>query len=489
MSLSYNFLQRSTGSIKSIVSRNCSGRVNMSLSSQTCRVAALQVTCSNDKAANLAMCSSMVRQAAGDGARVIFLPEAFDFIAGGSDETRLLAESVEGATIASYRQLARELGVWLSLGGFHERVGDRLFNTHLVVTGEGDVSATYRKTHLFDTSNMRESDYISPGSNLPPVVLTPAGRLSPMICYDLRFPEISLIARSGPDGAQLLSYPSAFLPSTGEAHWLPLIKARAIETQCYVVAATQAGKHPGSKRASHGQAVIVDPWGHVMAEAPAACFDTNSNCQDQQLQQVITADIDLQLLDKVRADMPVANHRRHDLYLAPRSLPCMAPSTATEQQHFTFGPKQISGDLVFMDSALSYAFVNRRCVVPGHVLVAPRCSQLEIPARLQQLSPAQLCDLFCLAQLVQRLVERVFEAGSSTVCVQDGRHAGQTVPHVHIHVLPRREGDFAFNDDVYRRLHEHDREEKDQEDKWRDPEEMRRECQMLRDVLANWSDG
>ncbi|XP_028565307.2 deaminated glutathione amidase isoform X2 [Podarcis muralis] len=271
-------------------------------------IAVCQMTSTPDKAHNWASCSQLVREAAQRGACVVFLPEAFDFIGSSVEEALSLAEPLEGDHLQRYVGLARECGVWLSLGGFHERGSDwestgRIYNCHLLLDSKGTLVAAYRKTHLFDVEmegrvSLKESAFTNPGSKIVAPVETPAGKVGLAICYDLRFPEISIaLAR---EGAEILTYPSAFTVTTGSAHWEVLLRARAVETQCYVVAAAQTGKHHAS-RSSYGHAMVVDPWGSVVAqcqEGPGVCY----------------AEIDLGYLHRIRQEMPVFSHRRADLY-------------------------------------------------------------------------------------------------------------------------------------------------------------------------------
>lgn len=271
-------------------------------------IAVCQLTSTPDKEQNFASCSQLIQEAAQRGACVIFLPEAFDFIGSNTQETLSLAENLEGAQIQRYAGLARECGVWLSLGGFHERGEDwastqRIYNCHLLLDPTGHIVATYRKTHLCDVElegrvSMKESKFTNPGPEIVPPVSTPAGKVGLAICYDLRFPEISLALTQ--EGAEILTYPSAFTVTTGSAHWEVLLRARAIETQCYVVAAAQTGKNH-ERRTSYGHAMVVDPWGSVIAqcqEGPGLCY----------------AEIDLGYLRRIRQEMPVCTHRRADLY-------------------------------------------------------------------------------------------------------------------------------------------------------------------------------
>ncbi|XP_070586400.1 deaminated glutathione amidase isoform X1 [Erythrolamprus reginae] len=285
-------------------------------------VAVCQVTSTPDREHNWTACSQLVREATRRDACVVFLPEAFDFIGSCTEETLALAEPLEGEYLQRYVHLARECGVWLSLGGFHERGKDwestqRIYNCHLLLDPKdpsfvffpwarlvlGSVAAAYRKIHLFDVElegkvSLKESAFTNPGPEMVPPVSTPAGKVGLGICYDLRFPEMSLALAQA--GAEILTYPSAFTVTTGAAHWEVLLRARAIETQCYVVAAAQTGQHH-PRRTSFGHSMVVDPWGSIVAqcqEGPGLCF----------------AEIDLGYLHRLRQEMPVFAHRQPRLY-------------------------------------------------------------------------------------------------------------------------------------------------------------------------------
>ncbi|KAM8817790.1 deaminated glutathione amidase isoform 3-T3 [Rhynchonycteris naso] len=190
-------------------------------------VAVCQVTSTPDKQQNFKACAELVREAARLGACLAFLPEAFDFIARDPAETLHLSEPLGGNLLGEYAQLARECGLWLSLGGFHERGQDweqtqKIYNCHVLLNNKGSVVATYRKTHLCDVEipgqgPMRESNTTLPGPSLESPVSTPAGKVGLAICYDMRFPELSLALAQA--GAEILTYPSAFGSVTGPAHW------------------------------------------------------------------------------------------------------------------------------------------------------------------------------------------------------------------------------------------------------------------------------
>lgn len=238
----------------------------------TLDVAVVQLNSQDDLEQNLAQCRKLTEQAALRGARLVVLPENFAFFS--ADASRLgVAESLAGPPgpiRQSLCELAREFGVSVVGGGFPELSDDpaRPYNTLLVVAPSGDILARYRKIHLFDVdladgTSLRESRATQAGSE--PVVVEVAGfQLGLSICYDLRFPE--LYRALGECGAEVLLVPSAFTLHTGKDHWHVLLRARAIESQCWVLAAAQWGRHPGG-RTTYGHSLVVDPWGTVVAEA------------------------------------------------------------------------------------------------------------------------------------------------------------------------------------------------------------------------------
>ncbi|XP_077961729.1 deaminated glutathione amidase isoform X1 [Gasterosteus aculeatus] len=268
--------------------------------------AVCQLTVTSDKEANFSACERLVEKAKERGACMVFLPENFDYIGSSPEETLSLCESLTGETVSRYTRLARKLGVWLSLGGFHERGHDwesdrRIYNTHVIIDDKGGVVSVYRKSHLFDVElpekgvSLKESAFTLPGPSLVPPVQTPIGKVGLATCYDLRFPELSLALRRR--GAEVLTFPSAFTVATGAAHWEVLLRARAIENQCFVLAAAQVGRH-NEKRRSYGHALAVDPWGEVLAD-----------CGGEE-PGVALVEIDLEKVAGTRRNMPVQRHRR-----------------------------------------------------------------------------------------------------------------------------------------------------------------------------------
>uniref|UniRef100_A0A3B4AFV2 Deaminated glutathione amidase n=1 Tax=Periophthalmus magnuspinnatus TaxID=409849 RepID=A0A3B4AFV2_9GOBI len=282
------------------------------MSSSPLPVAAVcQMTATPDKEANFFVCKNLVEEAKQRGASMVFLPEGFDYIGSNQEETLSLSESLGEETVSRFTDMARKLEVWLSLGGFHERgpnwkTDRRIYNSHIIINDKGDIVTVYRKAHLFDVEllekgvSLKESASTIPGPSLIAPVQTPIGKVGLGICYDLRFPELSLALQR--QGAEILTYPSAFTVATGIAHWEILLRARAIETQCFVLAAAQVGPHH-SKRSSYGHALAVDPWGEVLGD-----------CGGEQ-PGLIMVEINLEKLENTRKNMPVQEHRRNtDFY-------------------------------------------------------------------------------------------------------------------------------------------------------------------------------
>ncbi len=263
--------------------------------------AVCQMSSGPDRQENLAAAVDLVEEAAGLGARLVCLPENFEQMASG-EEKRARAEPIEGPSISALRAVAAARRLTLVCGSFAEAAGaGRIHNTSVLVGPDGAILAVYRKIHLFDVdladgARYRESEWVAPGGEAV-VADTALGRVGLSICYDLRFPE--LYRRLSAAGAQILAVPSAFTLATGRDHWEVLLRARAIENQCYVVAAAQVGEHPGH-RVTYGRSMIVDPWGTVLC----CCPDGPG---------VAIAEIDREREARVRASLPALTHRRLDV--------------------------------------------------------------------------------------------------------------------------------------------------------------------------------
>jgi len=262
-------------------------------------VAAVQMTSTEDVEKNVHAAEAAVREAVSAGADLVALPENFAYLR--KEGARVTFKvSLDGELLGGMRSLARGLRRHILLGSVPEAIprSRRIHNTSVLIGPRGDLLAIYRKIHLFDIAirggvELRESKTVAPGEECV-VAATVLGRLGLSICYDLRFPE--LYRRLVSAGAQVLFVPAAFTSYTGPHHWLPLLRARAIENQCWVVAPAQVGRHSADRR-SHGETVIIDPWGAVVARKARG-------------RGVVTAEIDLTHVDRVRRGLPCLEHIR-----------------------------------------------------------------------------------------------------------------------------------------------------------------------------------
>ena len=261
--------------------------------------AAVQMNSSLDKRANMQRAEALVREAAAQGASLVALPEMFNCLGPFADVVRQ-AESIPGPTSEALGRLAAELNINLLAGSICER-GDQdntSHNTSLLFSPDGEMVARYRKIHLFDVNlpgrvMVQESQWIAPGDEVVTAV-TSLGRLGMSICYDLRFPE--LYRQFAEAAVDVLFVPAAFTKTTGRDHWEVLLRARAIENQAFVIAPNQCGRHTDDL-VSYGHSMIIDAWGTVLARA------AEEEC-------VITAEIDLDEMRNVRAQLPALRHRR-----------------------------------------------------------------------------------------------------------------------------------------------------------------------------------
>jgi nitrilase len=265
-------------------------------------VAAIQMTSAADIAGNLAEAGRLLGEARARGSQVAVLPENFAFMGISESDKFAIAEVDDLGPIQEFvASTARELGMWIVAGTIPLRIDDepRLAAASLVFDDQGRRAARYDKIHLFDVEipgrdeRYQESSSVRPGDE-PVCVDTPAGRLGLAVCYDLRFPE--LFRRLLGMGAQWFCLPSAFTAPTGRAHWETLLRARAIENLCHVVAPAQSGFHRNG-RETYGDSMIVDCWGRVLARLPRGTG-------------VVVANIDLVRQREVRQNFPSVSHRR-----------------------------------------------------------------------------------------------------------------------------------------------------------------------------------
>jgi deaminated glutathione amidase len=268
------------------------------------KVAAIQMTSGHVLADNLAAAGRLLREAKDGGAEIACLPENFAYIGLKDADKLAVAEAPGQGPIQEFLvATARSLGIWILAGTFPMRGEDshRVLNASLLFDAAGKLTARYDKIHLFDVSvpgrneDYRESANVAPGS-LAVVADTPAGKLGMSVCYDMRFPELyrDLVGR----GAVWLAMPAAFTVPTGQAHWETLLRARAIENLCYVVAPAQWGIHP-SGRQTYGDMMIVDYWGKILTRLGSGVG-------------VVVAEFDLVKQAQTRRDFPALDNRRFD---------------------------------------------------------------------------------------------------------------------------------------------------------------------------------
>ncbi len=270
------------------------------MSASAFKAALIQTTSGNDVSGNIETVSAAVREARGAGAEFILTPETVSLM---EQRSELLFERVfeedEDPALKAFRELAAELGVWLLLGSLIIKTGgDKLANRSFLLDSAGAIAARYDKIHLFDVDlpggeSYRESRNFVPG-DAAATAETPWGRLGMSVCYDLRFAALYRgLARAG---AAILTVPAAFTRTTGQAHWHVLLRARAIETGCYVLAPAQCGTHADG-RETFGHSLAVDPWGEVLAdggEAPG----------------ITLAEIDPAKVEEARGRIPSLQHGR-----------------------------------------------------------------------------------------------------------------------------------------------------------------------------------
>lgn len=270
------------------------------------RAALLQLSSSDDPAANLATTTALVEQAVAGGAGFVLTPEVTNCVSASRTHQRaVLQHEDEDITLAALRDLAARHGIWLSIGSLAlktENPDGRFANRSFLIGPAGEIKARYDKIHMFDVQvsereTYRESAGFRPGTRAV-LAETPFARLGLSICYDVRFPRLyRALAQAG---AEVLLVPAAFSPVTGAAHWQPLLRARAIENGAWVLAAAQCGQHAaqrGKQRATYGHSLAVAPWGEVMAEGG-------------ETPEVLFVDLSREAVDKARERVPSLSHDR-----------------------------------------------------------------------------------------------------------------------------------------------------------------------------------
>ncbi len=267
----------------------------------TLRVALVQLTSGLDAAENMKRVESLIAEAASGGAELVSLPEVVNLM----QRRRKLAQpqtatEAADATLAAWREQARSAGIWLHVGSMVLALDDdeRFANRSLLIAPDGSIRARYDKIHMFDVDlaggeSYRESDGFRPGTRAV-LADTPWGGFGMSVCYDVRFPH--LYRQLAQAGARILAVPAAFTRTTGQAHWHTLLRARAIETGCFVIAAAQCGDHADGRK-TYGHSLVVSPWGEVLADGGSE-------------PTIVHASLDLGAVGRARAMVPAWNRNR-----------------------------------------------------------------------------------------------------------------------------------------------------------------------------------
>jgi len=268
------------------------------------RVGIIQLNTGNQITAAVDAAETLIREAAADGAMLVTTPETTHLME--MDRTAVLEKArfeADDLGLQRFQALASELGVWLHIGSLIIKVGDdKLANRAFMISPDGGIRARYDKLHLFDVNlpdgeSYRESRLYRPGDKAV-LVDTPFGKIGLTICYDLRFPH--LYRTLAEEGASMIMVPAAFTVKTGEAHWHTLLRARAIETGAFLLAAAQVGNHD-TGRSTYGHSLAVDPWGEVIADAGDRLQNGSG---------VVLVDLDLAKVARTRLTMPSLMHKR-----------------------------------------------------------------------------------------------------------------------------------------------------------------------------------
>lgn len=272
----------------------------------TLRVGLTQLNCGDDPAANLPRTQGLIAQAADQGAALVATPEVTNIVSTSrSHQIDVLHQEADDPTLQALREQAKALGIWLLIGSLALKTGDpdgRFANRSFLIDPNGAITARYDKIHMFDvvvseTESYRESAGYRPGQAAC-LAQTPFGALGMTICYDMRFP--ALYRQLAQAGVEILTAPSAFSPVTGAAHWHSLLRARAIETGCFVIAPAQTGEHAisqGRPRSTYGHSLVIDPWGRVLLDAGTEVG-------------AYVVDLDLSLIETTRGKIASLTHDR-----------------------------------------------------------------------------------------------------------------------------------------------------------------------------------
>lgn len=291
------------------------------------KIAVGQLCSSSNLSQNLRVVKKLLQKAQLEKARILFLPEATDYISRNANHSIELSQEVQSNFLSPLLDYVKSLNgsTYLSIG-IHLPGKKRVRNVHVLIDPKGAIVSKYQKVHLFDVDVpngpiLKELNSVEPGNKIEDPIAIDDFKLGLGICYDIRFPELALRLRRL--GSDIITFPSAFTTRTGEAHWELLSKARAIDFQCFVINAAQCGQHqvgtdPNDlskviKRISYGDSIIVDPWGEVLARGEKYT-DELKHDDDGDYYELIQAELKLDDLESIRKNMPLLDHRRPDVF-------------------------------------------------------------------------------------------------------------------------------------------------------------------------------
>ena len=265
------------------------------------KIATCQMNVVDNKDTNIEHAIQLIKKASSNGAKLITLPEMFNTPYDNSKFIEYCEEETTSKTLNSMQDIAREENIYLQSGSIPEKESNHLYNTAYLINPKGKIIGKHRKMHMFDidTDNMKftESDTLTPGDSVT-TIKTPLANISIAICYDIRFPELWTLMNK--NNSDIILLPGAFNKTTGPLHWEILIKARAIDNQCYVVA-TSPSQIENPYYVAWGHSMIVNPWGKIIAKA-------------HENEEILYANITQSSLSSVRNQIPVLTNRRNDIY-------------------------------------------------------------------------------------------------------------------------------------------------------------------------------
>ncbi|RLV91557.1 putative hydrolase NIT2 [Spathaspora sp. JA1] len=293
----------------------------------TIKVAVGQLCSSSNINHNLRTAVKLLSLAQAQNSRILFLPEATDYISRNATHSKQLSQNVQSQFLNPLlEKIKQSKGETYVSVGVHLPGQERVRNMHLLINPYGEVVTSYQKIHLFDVDVpngpiMKESKSVEPGTKIVEPIDIDGFNIGLGICYDIRFPDFAISLRNS--GAHVLTYPSAFTTKTGTDHWELLSRSRAIDSQCFVINAAQCGSHDVNadievkdeniKRISFGESIIVDPWGKVLARAKNYTEELTKR-ENEDYYDIIYAELDMEDLKKVRKNMPIMEHRKPSVY-------------------------------------------------------------------------------------------------------------------------------------------------------------------------------